>query len=321
MIGDRFDQVVWDIDGCLYDFVGHWGAWVGVGSAVRADRWEFYKDHGYTTSEFRGQLERMGPAMWDYSPYWGYQDGAIEVLATAPRGDVEDWIVTARVEPEGAAAKRYRRRARWLLRSTAKFHFTGGETSKAAWCVDAGFDPDRTLVVEDSPAEIDAYLRAGFLNVYVPDHNYCRGLGTLTADTVEWLATGTASDIEVEGWSTPEPVPVVAARANSGKPSMHYPLTFRKALEALSRVFEQGAVKYEPYNYLKGGKPDQEYLDSALRHLAALVDGEAYDAETGCRHEAHAVWNLMAYTHLNHGDEPASDPLFDQDAFLAEWGK
>ncbi len=107
-----------------------------------------------------------------------------------------------------------------------------------------------------------------------------------------------------------------ALRYNQGKPDLSYTLDLPAALGALARVFEQGAIKYEDGNWKLGGKPDREYLASALRHLAKHKGGELYDPETGCLHAAHALWNIAVLLELNvTADVPALDPDFDQAAF------
>ena len=111
-----------------------------------------------------------------------------------------------------------------------------------------------------------------------------------------------------------------ADRDNAGKPELSYLLSLPKALRALTRVFEQGAIKYERDNWLKGGKPDEEYLDSALRHILAS-EFETYDEDTGCLHIAHAIWNLCALIELNSEGVPATDPDFDQVSFEAQYAE
>ena len=58
-----------------------------------------------------------------------------------------------------------------------------------------------------------------------------------------------------------------ALRFNEGKPKLSELLYFANALEDLAAVCSQGAIKYDSGNWLKGGKPLNEYLDSAMRHL------------------------------------------------------
>lgn len=111
-----------------------------------------------------------------------------------------------------------------------------------------------------------------------------------------------------------------ALRYNLGKPELSYLLSIPKAAQALAKVFSQGAIKYERDNWQRGGKPDEEYLDSALRHLFASQD-EDYDAETGCLHLAHAVWNLAALIELNTEGVSTFDQYFDQAAFEEKYRK
>lgn len=113
---------------------------------------------------------------------------------------------------------------------------------------------------------------------------------------------------------------MTALRYNAGKPELSYLLSIPKAVEALCKVFSQGAIKYERDNWQKGGKPNQEYLDSALRHLFAFTD-DHWDTDTGCMHLAHAIWNLAALIELNTGTLPVFDPTFDQTSFEEHYAK
>lgn len=110
-----------------------------------------------------------------------------------------------------------------------------------------------------------------------------------------------------------------ALRHNQGKADLSQLLDFTVALEMLAKVMEQGAIKYTPRNWLKGNKPDSEYLSSAMRHILAAHEGELYDDDTGCTHLAHAAWNMLACLRLNYWGEPDLDPNFDQEAFVARW--
>ena len=88
-------------------------------------------------------------------------------------------------------------------------------------------------------------------------------------------------------------------RFNEGKPPLDYILDFPRAQEALARVMEYGASKYEKDNWKRGGKPDQEYLGACMRHIMRHKAEGDFDSESGCLHLAHAVWNLMALIELN----------------------
>jgi len=99
-----------------------------------------------------------------------------------------------------------------------------------------------------------------------------------------------------------------ALRFNEGKPKLSYFMrSFPKMAEAVARVKEFGANKYNEGNWRQGNKPDQEYWDSLFRHLNYIFDGEMYDQDSGCLHLGHAVWNLCALLELNYPDMPAVD--------------
>jgi hypothetical protein len=82
-----------------------------------------------------------------------------------------------------------------------------------------------------------------------------------------------------------------AARFNDGK--VRFSTIHPAMYTHLARVGHKGAEKYARHNYLKGGKPASEYLDSALRHLFSVMAGEWLDPETGCPHAAHVAWNML----------------------------
>lgn len=99
-----------------------------------------------------------------------------------------------------------------------------------------------------------------------------------------------------------------ALRFNEGKPKLGYfARSFPKMLEAVARVKEFGANKYNEGNWRLGNKPDEEYIDSMYRHLDCFLKGEHYDEDSACLHLGHAVWNLCALLELNYPDLPAID--------------
>lgn len=101
----------------------------------------------------------------------------------------------------------------------------------------------------------------------------------------------------------PENEAGVADRKNEGKPELSYLLDFPAALQEFAAVCTYGARKYSRDNWKKGGKPDQEYFDAALRHMLAARSGEIEDPESGAMHLAHAMWNLMACMELNYNNK------------------
>lgn len=115
----------------------------------------------------------------------------------------------------------------------------------------------------------------------------------------------------------------IGFRYNAGKPKwslMHY-----KSMEPMIRVLEYGAHKYtlfkdEDGNIIKGSEVTQqevidrklkvhltgkenwkkpldlvEIMESMQRHVAAIMDGEEFDAESGISHMGHIQCNAMFY--------------------------
>ena len=81
-----------------------------------------------------------------------------------------------------------------------------------------------------------------------------------------------------------------AMRFNEGKPQ--YSLIDLKSLEPMARVLEFGAKKYARDNWKKG-LPMSQILDSMMRHIAAMQDGEYIDPESGLPHIGHIQCNAL----------------------------
>lgn len=88
----------------------------------------------------------------------------------------------------------------------------------------------------------------------------------------------------------------------------------------VSRIYEDGAIKYSSRNWEKG-MPLSQYIDSAERHLAKL--------KAGLRDEPHAtqiIWNMIGYVFtavlIKLGKRPAElndmPDQFNEDGVLAE---
>jgi hypothetical protein len=65
------------------------------------------------------------------------------------------------------------------------------------------------------------------------------------------------------------------------------------ALGTVARVYHYGAGKYAPHNWRRGYAWSLSY-EAAFRHLAAFVEGEDLDPESGLPHLAHATFHLLA---------------------------
>lgn len=85
-----------------------------------------------------------------------------------------------------------------------------------------------------------------------------------------------------------------AMRFNDGKPKWSY--VHYASLVPMIRVLEFGAIKYAPFNWQKP-MPTTEILESMQRHLAALMDGEEVDKESGLPHMGHIQANAMFYNY------------------------
>ena len=89
-------------------------------------------------------------------------------------------------------------------------------------------------------------------------------------------------------------------RYNTGKPQ--WSLVDFKSLEPLVRVMEYGAQKYTTEqgsgrdNWKKGLDLNQ-ILESAARHLFAMMSGEQIDPESGQFHSGHLLANMMFYNY------------------------
>ena len=91
-----------------------------------------------------------------------------------------------------------------------------------------------------------------------------------------------------------------ALRYNDNKPQTSYILHYPKVIELLARILEVGEVKYEKFNWKKGGNTDQSYIDAALRHMLKFINkDDPFDEEYGTHHLGHAIWNLMTLIELN----------------------
>jgi len=56
-----------------------------------------------------------------------------------------------------------------------------------------------------------------------------------------------------------------------------------------SQAMEDGAKKYGPYNWRKNAVRHTVYIEAAMRHLDALLDGENEAPDSGIKHEAHVA--------------------------------
>ena len=64
------------------------------------------------------------------------------------------------------------------------------------------------------------------------------------------------------------------------------------ALAYLGVALKEGARKYGPYNWRDNKVEQMTYLGAAMRHIAAYIDREDIDHESGNPHLAHALASL-----------------------------
>lgn len=86
-------------------------------------------------------------------------------------------------------------------------------------------------------------------------------------------------------------------RYDSGKPN--WTLIDFKTIEPMVRVMEYGATKYQEGNWKLPPNDPKQPLQSAFRHLIALVSGEEIDEESGVSHAGHVMTNMMIYMYHN----------------------
>lgn len=72
---------------------------------------------------------------------------------------------------------------------------------------------------------------------------------------------------------------------------VHFP-----SLQPLVQVLMFGAKKYAPNNWKKP-MDKQEILESAMRHLVSMLDGETLDKESKLPHAGHVMCNMMFYVY------------------------
>ena len=88
----------------------------------------------------------------------------------------------------------------------------------------------------------------------------------------------------------------IGLRFNEGK--IRWSLMHYKSMEPMVRVLMYGAEKYSDNNWQKGLNK-KEILECLQRHLAALMDGETHDKESGLPHIGHILCNAMFHSYFD----------------------
>ena len=73
---------------------------------------------------------------------------------------------------------------------------------------------------------------------------------------------------------------------------------FSRALYAVADVTTKGARKYTPNGWRQVPDGESRYMEAFGRHMLQLGSGEIIDRDTGCRHKAQMIWNLLASLEL-----------------------
>lgn len=269
------------MDGVIADFVG--GSLRVIGKTIPFSdiRWDYYGQIGMTEKEFWTEINKHGPEFWSGLESFDWTKDLVSLVSEKP------WSIlsTPSDHPQCQSGK-----IQWLQDKFGADFRNYVFTKNKQLLAKPG-----TVLIDDNDGNCARFKAAGGEAILFPQPwNENRGL--IDVDPVDYvfkrlgeIASGTK----------------VALRANSGKPQLGELLCFGHGLSAVSRVLEQGGKKYAHRNWMKGGKPDGEYIDSALRHLMAIQGGELHDQETGCLHESHVAWNMLAMTRLNRTKEQA----------------
>lgn len=88
-----------------------------------------------------------------------------------------------------------------------------------------------------------------------------------------------------------------AAKADAGKPHGFRMVPY-DAIAELAEVYSYGAKKYKRDSWRNVVDGVERYHDAMVRHLGAWNKGEELDPESGLRHLAHALWNMVALVEL-----------------------
>lgn len=79
-------------------------------------------------------------------------------------------------------------------------------------------------------------------------------------------------------------------------------------LQAISRVYQFGALKYGPNTWRSLPDGSSRYLGALLRHLTAMQSGHEFDSESSLPHVYHLAWNALALVAF-YLDSHSSAPL------------
>jgi hypothetical protein len=96
------------------------------------------------------------------------------------------------------------------------------------------------------------------------------------------------------------PLSAPAQKLDAGKP--RWGLLPFKPLAFVVRVLTKGAAKYRPHGWRSVENGVERYRDALLRHVAAHMDGEWLDPDSGEPHLAHVAANALFLLELERSD-------------------
>jgi hypothetical protein len=130
---------------------------------------------------------------------------------------------------------------------------------------------------------------------------------TVPCSKASGSATERSQTVELQSGDWEEVTPPLSQAAvfrkdDAGKPEPC--LLPPAALIEIIRVLTHGKHRYDrgPIPNWRMGTSDR-YLNAAMRHCIALLQGQRIDPESGLHHAAHAASNLMFVCELMDGDE------------------
>lgn len=98
----------------------------------------------------------------------------------------------------------------------------------------------------------------------------------------------------------------MGAKGDEGKDRTWLCITgFSNALAAVAKVTTFGANKYTPGGWIEVPDAENRYMDAFGRHMLKLGANEIVDQDSGCKHLAQMIWNLLAVLEL---EERAVNP-------------
>lgn len=315
-----------DLDGVCYDFTGAFCRYVDMNHAS-VNRWEFYKDWGWSTSLF---LKRCREAIKDGELFYSGDliPGTKKAFDTLRAMGHTIHLVTDRcsLDPDDTSDIIAGTRL-WLIANGLNYetiHFTGDkDTVVKELELDFFLDdkvenyemvgPHTRAYLFDQPWNrmgdglSDPFRRVGGWSTFVDRvreiTDYLDAEKDFEPGGCECGCTDDAAPVDLPEWLTaPGEVRVTSETGGAkGQKQARLGSLDPKALLAVAMVAGFGELKYSRLNYLNGYDWSLSF-DALIRHLLAFWSGEDNDPESGLPHLAHAAWHcLCLLAFMQHG--------------------